>query len=428
MGMLVSPYRHATVGGGTSVFGALARAAAGQGFTTTTYDVLYSTEIYDYNAWHSTSSNTERFTAITGATLVRVIANANSGADDRLSLTKNGAAFYGQGHADLEAFVNIASAPTAAVPSTDYFSASMTHNTALNGLGSNEQSWLSIEMLSSSLRYALVYKSATQSMTGGAFAALSFNSEVADTSAFHDTVTNNSRLSVPVGGPTLVRICANVKTQDAAAAAQTLVSINKNGASARGLPASDNETTSSDHLNVFSAPIAVTPGTDYFEVIVFVTNNTTVDSVESTWASIEEVTDPYCLVYKTGGTQSFTGGAAAAAVSWDAEVADALSAHDTVTNNSRITVPSGKTWARPCFNLKTASTAGLMEGRVRKNAANYDGMPYVNTDTAGTDNLNAVGAWVQVTPGDYFEVFFSCGTTTTLGTDNETWFCVEFKT
>jgi hypothetical protein len=40
-----------------------------------------------------------------------------------------------------------------------------------------------------------------------------------------------------------------------------------------------------------------------------------------------------------------------------------------------------------------------------------------------------LGGWVQVTAGDYFElyVFQDSGGNVTLGTDNETWLCVEFR-
>lgn len=51
-----------------------------------------------------------------------------------------------------------------------------------------------------SAHVVLVHKSANQTLTAGAGAtAITFNSEIDDTDTFHDTATNNSRLTVPSG-------------------------------------------------------------------------------------------------------------------------------------------------------------------------------------------------------------------------------------
>jgi hypothetical protein len=64
--------------------------------------------------------------------------------------------------------------------------------------------------------------------------------------------------------------------------------------------------------------------------------------------------------------------------------------------------------------------------KVTKNGADYFGMPEYSNDTGGTDNLNGMGAWVDVSPGDYFEVVFtSPSSACTIGTDAETFFGLE---
>lgn len=418
-GIIASSRRRS--GGGVADFGALVRNSVSQGFTTTPYDAAWNTEVYDLNAWHDNATNNSRLTVISGVSLVRVSSNVSSAANDRIDHMKNGATFKGNGRADSDGLLNIVSAPIA-VTAGDYFTTLVTHSSGLSSVTGDERSWMSIEILSASLKYALVHKSANQSISASTNTALAFGSEVADTNSFHDTVTNNSRLTVP-SGVTLVRVSGQARGE---AAGQFFVFFTKNGATARGLPAKDTDTAGNDHVNIISAPIVVTTG-DYFELNVFAANATTVSAIDDVWFAIEEVSASlkYALVNKSSGTQSFTGAAAAVAVTWDAEVADANGMHDNVTNNTRLTVPSGCTRARPSFGVKTSNVANAMTATVRKNGSDYHGMPTYRCDTAGTDNLSGMGAWVDVTPGDYFEVFFSCATTCTLGTEDENWFCLE---
>jgi hypothetical protein len=55
---------------------------------------------------------------------------------------------------------------------------------------------------------------------------LSFNSEIYDTDAYHDTVTNNSRITIPtgLGGKYLVTFCTNSSTTS-----NPIVRVKKNG-------------------------------------------------------------------------------------------------------------------------------------------------------------------------------------------------------
>jgi len=60
-----------------------------------------------------------------------------------------------------------------------------------------------------------VFKSADQSIASGSFTAATFDSENWDTDAFHDNVTNNSRLTVPSGkaGRYHITVNAYIPTQ-----------------------------------------------------------------------------------------------------------------------------------------------------------------------------------------------------------------------
>lgn len=57
---------------------------------------------------------------------------------------------------------------------------------------------------------ALVYQSAAQSISNNTWTSLQYAAEAFDTAGYHDTATNNTRLTVPTGGDGLARILANV--------------------------------------------------------------------------------------------------------------------------------------------------------------------------------------------------------------------------
>jgi hypothetical protein len=392
----------------------------------------WDTEAYDTTGWHSGSS--ARLTTPTnGASLVRVQSNLfynQTGAGIEVSAEhhKNGLNFRGMGKGDALAasgsgkHLNIITAPIA-VNAGDYFDTTATIGTGSYSFANDEENWFAVEKLDPTTKYALVYHNTTTALSAGATTQLAWNSEVADTSAFHDNVTNNSRLTVPAT-VTLVRLSGNAG--GGSVAGRFILSMFKNGASARGLAAKSVDTTNEENANIVSAPLVVTTG-DYFELNAASTNATTVPASEHVWFAIEEVpsTIKRALVHKSAGTQTFTA-ATPGTVSWDAEVYDTDSMHDNATNNSRLTVPAGCTKARVSFSLVTSSATGTMQGWVFKNAASdFFGMPSFTCDTVGGDRLSAMGAWVDVVPGDYFQVGFVSSAGCTLGTDNETWFCLE---
>lgn len=412
-------------GGVVSAVGALVRKSSSQAIGTSFAALTFDTELYDATGWHDTVTNNTRLTVPAAVSLVRAVSGAlstnNTGTFGEH--TKGGAVFRGMGLTGVQSsginLLNLASAPIA-VSAADYFENLMVVGTGSTGVTNDEESWFSIEALSASTKYALVYHNTTQAISSGVTLTVAFNSEIADTNSFHDTVTNNSRLTVP-SGVTLVRVSANMA--HSAASGTFLTSLLKNGASARGLPAC-NTTTSGGCVNVISAPLVVTTG-DYFQATVLLNAAANLVSIERQWFAIEEVPSTYkrALVYKTG-SQSITA-ATPTVLTWDAEEYDTDSIHDNATNNSRLTVPSGVTKARPLFSIKTGNTAGRMDARVTKGGADYFGQPTYSCDTTGADYLSAMGAWVDVSPGDYFECVFTCGTGTTVSTDNETWFCLE---
>lgn len=414
---------------GVAGLGALAYASADQTRGTVTNEpVLLDTEVYDLGGWHSVASDTGRMTVPNGASLVRVIGNcANDGSSYHVfAHRKGGATFAGRGGGGSitagNESLNLASAIVAASP-TDYFEFCKVDSGSVTVIGDG-RTWFSIEKIDAATQYALVNKTGSQSISASTTTVLTWDAEVADVGGWHDNVTNNSRLTVP-SGVTLVRVSAGA-TNSTLTNTQNLLAITKNGSSARGLPAKDVEVQATDHyLNVVSAIMEVTAG-DYFEATYFSGLAETVPANTLVWMCIEEVSASLkrALVYKSG-TQAISA-ATTTALAFGAEVYDTDSIHDNSTNNSRLTVPSGCTYARLSFGLKNPSTAGQLVAAVTKNGvANIPGLPNYECDTAGTDNLSGFGAWVPVTPGDYFEMTVFSTNAVTLGTDNELWFSME---
>jgi len=90
-----------------------------------------------------------------------------------------------------------------------------------------------------------VYHNANQTITTGVTTALAFNSERFDTDSFHDTVTNNSRLTVPAGMAGKYLIFANVEWGPVADATWRLMQIRLGGATVIGRVAGPNNNSAS---------------------------------------------------------------------------------------------------------------------------------------------------------------------------------------
>jgi hypothetical protein len=406
-----------------SLLGALAYRTTDTTVDTTT---PYDAEAYDNGGWHDISSNTDRFTVPSGVDYARCIATTiHDSGTLRLTALKGGANFAGQflsAQSDTPG-ADAVSAATAivAVTAGDYFSFDPEGST-VSGDWTETGSWGAIEAIPSTRKMALVSKSGNQAISAATTTTLDWGAEIRDTDAFHDTVTNNSRLTVP-SGISLVRISAFLVAS--ANGTQMVISFLKNGGSVPGLPQQDQQSWS--RIGAVSAILAVSAA-DYFECRAFHTEGANINANNATWFQIEEIpaATKYALVNKSG-TQAISA-ATFTALAFGAETADADGFHDNSTNNSRLTVPSGVTQARLSFNVTTPSTAGQFIAEVRKNgSAGVAGMPRQETDTAGGDSVNGFGAWVDVTPGDYFEVFVYSDNGQTLAVADTTWFCIEAR-
>lgn len=389
------------------------------------------TESYDTTGWHDTSSNSERMTVPSGVSYVRAIAriDCSGGASGAYGFfTKGGSSFPGtcsprSDTSGNESFNGCSAIVAVTAGNYFRFDAAATASTASVG------SWLAIEKIDSATKMALVQKTTGQAISAGTTTTVTWNTEVTDTDAWHDNSTNNSRLTVP-SGVSLVRVSASLRHEDTTgtSASQFVLNFLKNGASVPGLPARDHPRSAlGNYLHAASAILAVSAG-DFFECQAFTTEARTIQADDASWFQIEEIPagTKYALVNKVA-TQALSAATfAAVAFGTSSEIADTNSFHDNVTNNSRLTVPSGVTKARVSFGLAGASQSDQLIGEVRMNGtAALPGLPRQETDTAGTDAVCGFGAWVDVVAGDYFELFAYSQLAQTLPISDRTWFCIE---
>jgi hypothetical protein len=120
---------------------------------------------------------------------------------------------------------------------------------------------------------------------------------------------------------------------------------------------------------------------------------------------------------KKSAAQTTANYSAGAVVAWDAETYDTDSAHDTVTNNSRITIPAA--WdgkfgiITACISASLVTNPSLAQLIIRKNGSNaWVGTAPSMSEWTGNGQASTSG-WLQISTGpvlltsaDFYEAFF----------------------
>lgn len=261
---------------------------------------------------------------------------------------------------------------------------------------------------------ALVKKAADQTTANFSSAtAITWDTETYDVGGWHDTGSNTSRLTVP-SGVTHVRLTGQVALNLIANSSVVYLQITtSNGATT--LPIIGPRTVSSgdQQLHVSSGPLAVSAG-DYFELVITIVGDTSVTLNSAlSYFSIEAIENFSGALVKKAATQTTADYSAGAVVTWDTEVLDVGGWHDTGSNTSRLTVPSGVNYVRVAANitvsLLTANADAyfmIVKDGDTAAATRYRGLPVQLEDTAQTDaRANLVSGPIAVTAGQYFEVY-----------------------
>lgn len=118
------------------------------------------------------------------------------------------------------------------------------------------------------------------------------------------------------------------------------------------------------------------------------------------------------------------------AVAFNTEDYDTSTIHDNVTNNTRLTVPSGVTKIRLSAGVKWANNAtGRRSIVLNKNGAAFQGQGAMTVDAGASINheLNVTTGVIAVSAADYFEViaFQDSGGALNVLSNESTWFSME---
>nr|WMC97959.1 hypothetical protein RAR13_04380 [Aminobacter aminovorans] len=389
------------------------------------------TEVADIPGFHSTASDTERFTVTStfNTRYGRFSGSSRSATEDtEVYCRKNGSTFNGVarqvGRSAGTQNLRVASG-IVALATSDYFDMVARDLSGTVTFSGGDFTWGQLEVLPSDFNGCLAYKAATQSLSASTTTALEFDSEVYDLDGFHSTASNTSRQTVPASGVSLVRISGCIETASITAGNQFVLGALKGGASFNGAPNLDVEigVTGADYLNCMSGPLEVS-GSDYFELTAFGPAQTLPASPYS-WFQVEELPSDLKWARARLASNFSLSAATTTPVQWDTEDADVGGWVDLGTNNTRLTVPSGVTKVRIVANLLAASSTNQLVVSMSKNGASFPGMGSFDNETAGVDSVNAWSAILDVTAGDYFEVTaFSTNARSLTGGTNS-WVSIE---
>jgi hypothetical protein len=410
----------------------------------------WNTDVTDTSGFHDTGSNTSRLTVPSGVSWVRLSAgihfqalNANSRVYAYFikngTLTIPGFPTQAEQASSVDNYINLQSAALSVSPG-DYFEVHILCGDDVS-LTIQASSWFAIETLTTTARRALVYKSANEAAVNfQTAAAVTFNTEAYDTSSWHDTGSNTSRLTVP-SGVTHVRLSARVTLQALGVGMGVEIYITKNGDTniatnrinmpfiMEAIGATEN------HYHLWSGPLAVTPG-DYFELVVLSSgdNSVTVQgTTDGCWFAIEEIENFSGAMVKKAADQTAANYSAGAFVTWDTEVLDVGGWHDTGSNTSRLTVPSGVSTVRVTAGIAVTSLLANAEAYVLmiKNGDTNAATRAINLPVALEDS-SAVIAFMQlssgplaVSPGDYFEIWPLIPGDASITIEDYSWFAIE---
>lgn len=289
---------------------------------------------------------------------------------------------------------------------------------------------------------ALAKKSTDQTTADftAAFTALTWDAEEYDVGGWHDTGSNTSRLTVP-SGVTHVKLTGAVGISEITGGSSAVyLGITKNGDTSAAtrwinMPLAGPLVMSGGDYQISCAtgPIAVSEG-DYFELMIIVTSDTSVTvTAGQSFFAIEAVENFSGAMAKKAADQTTADYSAGAVITWDTDALDVGGWHDTGSNTSRLTVPSGISYVRVYANISVTSLDANADtyAWIEKNGDNNVATRHVNLPIGLADSptteayINLVSGPLAVVEGDYFEVRLLTTGDSSVTVEDFSWFAIE---
>lgn len=166
-------------------------------------------------------------------------------------------------------------------------------------MGRDSSTWRDVASMSRTHGCA-VYHNASQAIAGaGTGAALAFNTEETDTDGYHDTVTNNSRITVPTGLGGLYCVTAYCRWESGSVTTP-IVGVWKNG-----VPVVRQVGFTTTYASFFASTTLFLAAGDYVQMFAahFTGANRNVDVVTPAAAGIDP-RSPYLSAFLVGGVSA----------------------------------------------------------------------------------------------------------------------------
>jgi hypothetical protein len=257
---------------------------------------------------------------------------------------------------------------------------------------------------------------ASQAVPHATYSAISFDNEEYDTDGMHDTVTNNSRITIKTPG--LYDIKATVLWQANTVGTRFLY-LRKNGSgnSITGAIALASSPTSPAYETAqqISATLLLAAG-DYLEVVGYQESGGPLNVIASSGSgstamsavlvgSAKTVT-PFAKVFKSAN-QSVPN-STVTIVAFDSEINDNDSIHDTVTNNSRLTCRTAGVYLVRGHAIFSSNGVGTRAVSLFRNGNTNDRVGEIVLPPASTSSFSTaieVETLIELAAGDYLEMY-----------------------
>lgn len=253
-----------------------------------------------------------------------------------------------------------------------------------------------------------VYNTAVQAIPNGVSTVVAFDAEIFDTDGMHDTVTNNSRITIKTPGLYSITAASDWAVN---ATGIRMLEIRKNGA---GLPqefAHQSTPSSSTYARQTMAVTLMLAAGDYIDLSVYQTSGSPLNlsggaALSAVLIGSGKTVTPFVRAYKTASSQNINPDGAEYAITFDAEEVDNDGMHDNVTNNTRLTCRTAGIYSIRALISFAAASAGTRWLQIRKNGTITleQKINDANANSTIRDTVMDINTVVELAVGDYLEI------------------------